>query len=377
MRTPLCIVFLAILIGPLGQSAAQETEARGSTPPTVGDVITLDPVTVDKIIDRIIAREHYESLLLTHFHPVLQTRIWDFREKDGEDHPWRSWDNSARATATPDSLSVKTIHEPYYEEYDQVGFWEMAFVDRRDFDRRHYVFSYVGKEGDDFVFDVRPVKPETIGAHFVGRIWAEPVNYTIVRFNGTYTTEHYWEFLPIPHENTVHFFSFDSYRTNVQGDLWLPSSVTSEGKGLHEVQRRWDFKAQTVFSDYPVAQLSGMSLPKYNQQEFQETELPPVRLGRKFWTPWIVDAGLIVANVELQEDCIHTTGCVEKSLIFGSHPSRFELYSLNFGLDGVLIHFARDDRLHRRKFWADMETDVPLVVHGLNFLSQSIRVAGR
>lgn len=373
MRKLLCIASLAVLIGSLRQSTAQGIEARGSTPPTAGDMAAPDPATVNEIIDRIIAREHYESALLTHFHPVLQTRIWDFRTKDDEDHPWRSWDYSGRATATPDSLSVKRIHTPYYQQYDQTGFWEMAFVDRRDFDRQHYIFTYVGKEGDDLVFDVHPVEPETRGAHFVGRIWAEPTNYTIVRFNGTYTTEHDWFALPIPHRETQYFPSFESYRTNVQGDIWLPSGVKSEMKGLSEAQLHWNMTAQTVFSDYPIAQLSTMPLPKYSQQRFQNVEIPPVRLGRKFWAPWIVDVGLVIASSELEENCMHSPGCTERNPIFGSHPSRLELYSARFALDGVLFYLARGDRLHRHNFSADVETYAPLIVHGSEVVNQAMR----
>ena len=370
------IISVLLFLGWTSTTVAQGTEEHLSTL-SAGDTVVPDPAALNQIIDRIIAREHYESLLLTYFHPVLQTHIWDFRPKDAEDHPWRSWNYSGRATATADRLSVKPIHRPYTDLYNQSGFWQMAFLDRYQFDRQHYVLTYVGKEDGDFVFDVRPVTPERAGGHFVGRVWAEPNNYTIVRFRGTFTREHYWSALPIPHTITQLYPTFDSYRANVQGDLWLPSAVKSNEEGLREAQLRWNIRTQTTFSDYPVAPLSTKSLPQFNQQQFQNVELPPVRLGWKFWTPWILDAGFIIGSTELEQNCIHTAGCVEENPLLGSHASRAKLYSLNFGLDGFLLYLARRDRLRRDKFWADAETFPPLIFHGFEFLNQLSRVTPR
>ena len=250
----------------------------------------------------------------------------------------------------------------------------MAFVDRLNFDRQHYNFSYIGIENDDLVFDLNAVVPEESGGHFKGRIWVEREDYTIVRFNGTFTTQHKWEALPFPHRETQEFPTFDSFRTNVQGDFWLPSAVKSEEDGIQDVQLRWKMRTQTDFSDYPVTQLSTMRLPQYSQQKYQKFVLPPVHLGKKFWIPWIVDAGLIVASTELDENCMHSNKCEAQSII-GSHPSRLSLYSVRFGMDGLAFILARKDRLHRRNFYADMETDAPLIFHGLDTLSQIIRVS--
>jgi hypothetical protein len=370
------IISVLLFLGWTRTTVAQGTEAHVSTV-SASDAVAPDPAALNQIINRIIAREHYESVVLTYFHPVLQTHIWDFRPKDEEDHPWRTWDYSGRATATADRLSVKTIHRPYTDPYSQGGFWQMAFVDRYQFDRQHYIFTYVGREDGDFVFDVRPVTPERTGGHFLGRIWAEPSNYAIVHFRGTFTPEHYWSALAIPHPMTQLFPTFDSYRSNVEGDLWLPSTVKSEEDGLREAQWRWNMRSQTTFSEYPVAPLSTMSLPQFDQQRYQNVELPPVRLGWKFWTPWILDAGFIVGSTELEQNCMHTLLCAEINPFLGGHASRAKLYSLNFGLDGFLFYLARRDRLRRDKFWADVETYPSLFLHGFEFLDQLSRVTPR
>ena len=65
----------------------------------------------------------------------------------------------------------------------------MIFADRNDFDRQHYDFHYARREflGDVrcLVFDLTPKKDAGRG-RFLGRIWVEDQDFTIVRLNGTY-----------------------------------------------------------------------------------------------------------------------------------------------------------------------------------------------
>ena len=47
------------------------------------------------------------------------------------------------------------------------------------------------------------------------------------------------------------YFHFDSWRTNVQPGLWLPSFIYSEEKDLHyAMSKKLDFKAQTRLWGY-------------------------------------------------------------------------------------------------------------------------------
>src|SRR5579863_628485 len=67
------------------------------------------------------------------------------------------------------------------------GFAQMAVIDLEDFNRRTYRFEYVHREflGEIrcLVFDVAPVNRQQPGK-FVGRIWVEDRDNSIVRFNG-------------------------------------------------------------------------------------------------------------------------------------------------------------------------------------------------
>jgi hypothetical protein len=130
------------------------------------------------------------------------------------------------------------------------GFLQMIFIDTNGFDKQHYKFDYVRREflGEVrcLVFDVTPADKKSRG-RFLGRIWVEDQDFHIVRFNGAY-------------EGNGHsswYFHFDSWRTNVQPGVWLPTFVYSEEKDLHyAISKKLDFKAQTRLWGY---NLSGSS----------------------------------------------------------------------------------------------------------------------
>ena len=100
---------------------------------------------------------------------------------------------------------------------------QMMFLDPTGFDQQHYVFSYVRREflGSvrTWVFDVHPKVPGM--GRFYGRIWIEDQDGNVVRFNGTYTG-------PTSEDLRKYYFHFDSWRMNVQPDIWLPVAVYVE-----------------------------------------------------------------------------------------------------------------------------------------------------
>ena len=107
-------------------------------------------------------------------------------------------------------------------QFQPDGFVRMVLIDSTgNFDRQHYNFYFVR---NDFlgtiptaVFDVQPVK--SVAGEFFGRIWVETQNGNIVRYNGDLAGS----------EKDYHeFFHFDSWRTNVRPDLWLPTSCYVE-----------------------------------------------------------------------------------------------------------------------------------------------------
>src|SRR5215470_12991435 len=121
-------------------------------------------------------------------------------------------------------------------QYSPNGFMDMMFVDTSEFDLQHYDFVYVRNEflGDvrTMVFDVQP-KPHLGMGRFVGRVWIEDEGGNIVRFTGTFSGG----------TRRSLYFHFDSWRGNVQQDVWLPTAVYVQDQ---------DFRAQTYFWGYAL-----------------------------------------------------------------------------------------------------------------------------
>ena len=131
--------------------------------------------------------------------------------------------------------------------YNPTGFMQMMFLDPSSFDDQHYVFSYVRREFlgavRTWVFDVHP-KVTGMG-RFYGRVWIEDQGGNVVRFNGTYTG-------PSSEEDSRYYFHFDSWRMNVQPDLWLPVAIYVEETNRSDSSKSPGLKAQTHFWGYSL-----------------------------------------------------------------------------------------------------------------------------
>jgi len=122
-------------------------------------------------------------------------------------------------------------------QFNEAGFVQMLLMDSKDFDKQHYNFYFVR---NDFlgtiptaVFDVTPAGRNSTG-RFFGRIWVETGNGNVIRFNGDFAGS----------ETDYHeFFHFDSWRTNVQPDLWLPTSFYVEESDPKSTTSTLKFKA--------------------------------------------------------------------------------------------------------------------------------------
>ena len=121
-------------------------------------------------------------------------------------------------------------------QFQEQGFVSMILMDSNNFDKQHYNFYFVR---NDFlgntptaVFDVTPSNKSY--GRFFGRIWVETRNGNVVRFNGDFagTDKDYKD-----------FFHFDSWRTNVQPDLWLPTSFYVEESDPKSQTSTLKFKA--------------------------------------------------------------------------------------------------------------------------------------
>jgi hypothetical protein len=132
---------------------------------------------------------------------------------------------------------IKGLGGSLHLQFNEAGFVQMLLMDSNSFDRQHYNFFFVR---NDFlgtvktsVFDVTPAGKNSTG-RFFGRIWVETENGNVVRFNGDFAGS----------EKDYHeFFHFDSWRTNVQPDLWLPTSFYVEESDPKSQTSTLKFKA--------------------------------------------------------------------------------------------------------------------------------------
>ncbi|MGH9596421.1 MAG: hypothetical protein ACRD3K_06445 [Edaphobacter sp.] len=137
------------------------------------------------------------------------------------------------------SLStVASLGGSLHLTFHEAGFVQMLLMDSNNFDRQHYKFGYVR---NDFlgntptaVFDVTPISNKKDFGRFFGRVWVETRSGNVVRFNGDFAGTQ---------EDQKEFYHFDSWRTNVQPDLWLPTSFYVEESDPKSVSRTLKFKA--------------------------------------------------------------------------------------------------------------------------------------
>jgi len=145
-------------------------------------------------------------------------------------------------TKSVPSLILQKLDGFYKMNYVASGFMQMVYVPA--FDRNNYDLKYLHQEfmGEvrTLVFDVTP-KPKVKGPHFVGRIWVEDQDYTIVRFNGTY----------LPQSRLNYYFHFDSWRINLRPGVWLPAFIyTEESDTKYALFRKLTMRSQTRLWGY-------------------------------------------------------------------------------------------------------------------------------
>lgn len=117
---------------------------------------------------------------------------------------------------------ITSLNKSLHLQFNEVGFIQMILVDAHGFDRNNYNFGFVRNDFlgsvPTMVFDVEPAKNGARG-RFFGRIWVERRSGNIVRFNGSFAGSE---------KDFREFYHFDSWRTNVQENLWLPTSFYVE-----------------------------------------------------------------------------------------------------------------------------------------------------
>ncbi len=247
--------FVLLALSGLGAFAGQQ-------PAATFQQIGPTPRTMEEVIDRVIANENKRDTQIKTFSPLVETYIQNLKvDKDLGHVPAgdkyflgrADFSKGLELVSLNDSNSKgKKIFSslanfmPFTMQFHPDGFLEMIFLDPRGLDKNNYKFDYVRREflGEVrcLVFDVTP-KEKSGKGRFLGRIWVEDQDFNMVRFNGAYGGS--------GHGGTNFYFHFDSWRSNVQPGLWLPSFIYSEEKEQHyALTKQLDFKAQTRLWGY-------------------------------------------------------------------------------------------------------------------------------
>src|SRR5579859_6442371 len=220
------------------------------------------PRTMDEVIDRVVVNENHLNQEIRKYSPLVETYIQNLKpDKDlgftpaGDKYFLGRADFSKGVnlvSLTDADTKGKKLFSgignffSFAMQYLPDGFLQMIFIDTNGFDKQHYKFDYVRREflGEVrcLVFDVSPQAKAGKG-RFLGRISVEDQDFHIVRFNGAYGGG----------GHSSWYFHFDSWRTNAQPGMWLPSFVYSEENDLHyALTKKLDFKAQTRLWGYNV-----------------------------------------------------------------------------------------------------------------------------
>ncbi|MGB7190642.1 MAG: hypothetical protein WBD10_10925 [Acidobacteriaceae bacterium] len=260
-----------------------------------------------ELVQRAITREHATVALIRKSTPVVQTYIQNMRPDPklyavpvSDDYSIARVDFGKAFTA--ENYDERSGHHGFFSgtkkylgdltkafniRYSQTGFMDMMFMDPVSFDRQHYDFSYVRREflGSirTWVFDVRPKPGVNDAGRFFGRIWIEDTGGNIVRFNGTFTeAKHFME------GDQIHYFHFDSWRTNIQPGEWLPTAIYVE-ETHHSADRHAEgMRAQTHFWGYslklPQKESSNESIEVENAQDQsgQAQDVSPLEAQRQW-----------------------------------------------------------------------------------------------
>ena len=248
----LATTILALALSGIGAAAARAAAAPAD-----------QPRTMDDVVDRVITNENRLNSQMRQYAPLVETYIQNLKpDKDLGYAPAGDKYFLGRAefskgvqlvSLTDTETKGKKVFASignffsFAMQFLPDGFLQMIFIDTNGFDKQHYKFDYVRREflGEVrcLVFDVTP-KEKSGKGRFLGRIWVEDQDYNVVRFNGAYGGGGHASW----------YFHFDSWRSNVQQGLWLPSFVYSEEKDLHyALAKKLDFKAQTRLWGYNLS----------------------------------------------------------------------------------------------------------------------------
>jgi hypothetical protein len=284
-----------------------------------------------QIVSRVASRETQEMAMIRQHAPLVETYIQRVRvsENDGTWVPDGDHYFIGRAEFSK-GLDLKPLPAPnddaphrmfaslarlfdFGTEFLPLGFLQLIYLDNDGLSAQNYNFDYVHREflGEvrTLVFDVTPRKKNAKG-RFLGRIWVEDQDFTIVWFNGTYSG----------HEFSNLKFHFDSWRVNAGPNLWLPAFIYSEentasyplAKGhTYKAQTRlWGYDATKSNEEQELSQVLVESASPVIDQSQKNNDLTPLQEQRA-WDEQAADN--LVGKLE-QSGLIAPRGEIDKVL---------------------------------------------------------------
>lgn len=249
LRSLVCLTFLSFSL--IAASLAQPGP----------DEFNRQPQSFDAVIDRMIQTEASFNRVVQQFSPIVETYVQNLRpDKDLGTAPRSDQYFLGRLQIKNVTSDTSMLQQPglihrmltalprqFSLQFEPLGFAEMVYIDPRGLDRQHYTFELVRREflGDlrCYVINVQP-KPKSGKGRFLGRVWVEDQGYHIVRSIGIFTPK-------IKRSN--YFLHFDSWRLNLQPNMWLPAYVyTEESDQRYGIFQTMHLKAQTRFWGYDL-----------------------------------------------------------------------------------------------------------------------------
>ena len=253
----------ALLFLAVGGAAALADDAAGQKKAAL---VPDQPRTMEEVVKRVVDNENHMYGRMKEYSPLVETYIQNLKpdkelgETPAGDRYFLGKADFSKTVAlvslTDTSSKGKKVFSgignffSFAMQYLPDGFLQMIFIDTSGFDSAHYKFDYVRREflGEVrcLVFDVTPL-PKSGKGRFLGRIWVEDQDFNVVRFNGGYGGN----------GHSSWYFHFDSWRSNVQPGMWMPTFVYSEEKNLHyALSKKLEFKAQTRLWGYNLGHAS-------------------------------------------------------------------------------------------------------------------------
>jgi len=272
-----------------GQDSTPAFQSPGTARPAPSSSTSKD-IDFDEFVDAVVRQERRMTDFMRGLKPVIETYIQEEGSRprfqagitlNGDDY------FLSRLNLTGDLLSTvpfadeetwKRTEKYFVQEprpFSQVAFAQALFPDLDHFDRENYAFQFVRWEdlGEVrcAVVDVSP-RAKTEKRGFVGRIWVEDQDHSIVRFTGVFTKGF-----------AQRAFHFDSWRLNMLGTWWVPAYIYSEETNRpddytdtsnpHDRSRhRLWFKAQTRVWGYDPQQPES---PQKLSGVYSEGKAPP------------------------------------------------------------------------------------------------------